>query len=148
MNTSTARNALLLIASVFMLTSTFHKPLGLSERWEVLLLFPAGICLLALFILQRQTSVAGQSVPRPKRFWFFVVLAAVTSVAWFFLAQFTGPALSLPLRVLVSVVGFVFIVGMIWLSSRKREFSTLPRVSIILVVLALLFFALSLVFTK
>jgi hypothetical protein len=58
MNTSTARNALLLIASVFMLASTFHRPLGFSDRWEVLLLFPAGICLLALFLLQRRTSSA------------------------------------------------------------------------------------------
>src|SRR5438876_8143958 len=144
MNTSTARNALLLIASVFMLASTFHGALGLPDRWEVLLLLPAGICLLALFLLQRRTSSAASLVTSPKRFWLFVVLAALISNAGFFLAPFTGPPLSVPLRALVSVLSFIFFVGIICLFSRKRDSSALPRAGVILVVLALVFFALSL----
>jgi peptidoglycan/LPS O-acetylase OafA/YrhL len=147
MNRSIARNALLLIASVFMLASTFHQPLGLPEGWELPLLFAAGICLLALYLLQRRTSPVATSLPTPKRLWFFVVLAALICIAGFFLAPFIGPPLSVPLRALVSVISFIFIAGIIWLPSRKRNSSTPPRLGIILVILALVFFALSFVFT-
>jgi uncharacterized membrane protein YdcZ (DUF606 family) len=139
---------LFLTACLFMLAATFYRPLGLPERWEVPLLFAGGLCLFAFLLLQRRESPVSSSATPPKRFWFFVVLAAVVCIAGFFLAPFIGPPLSAALRALVSVITFIFVVGIIWLRSRKRDSSTPPCLGIVLVILALVLFALSLVFTK
>ncbi len=107
-----------------MLASTFHRPLGLPEPWDVILLFPAGICFLAIFVLQRRSAATAERV-HPfsiNRAWMFTALAALVAIGGFFAWPYMGPTtLSARQELVVGLATFVLAAGIVWTIYFKRR---------------------------
>jgi len=120
---------LLLGGSVLMMASIFHKPLGLPDYMEGILMLAAVLFLFFSHRLRQRSKLQAPSgspttsriTLKAKRFWLIIAVVAVSSVAFPFISPYTGTTLPFPQLVIISLVTFVLVAGIVVVTIRRQK---------------------------
>ena len=98
------------VASIFLLLTVFHRPLGLADYWEWLFMAVCVVALIGLSVARKRqkaarTGAASGERPKPNRkiMWLGLVLIIVTSLSSFLWLPYTGIAVSQTQLIMISI---------------------------------------------
>jgi dolichol kinase len=115
------------VASICLLLTVFHRPLGLADYWDWVFMAVCLVALIGLFLAHKRqkaalAGTASGEPPKPNRklLWFSLVLIIVTSLSSFFWLPYTGVAVSLSQLIMISITTCIFSV-MTYLIAWRRS---------------------------
>ena len=113
--------------SILMLVGVFAKPLGIPSDWDSLPILAAIVCFYLWYRLTKKAKDSGQTAPtappegqKRKRAVGMIGAAAIACAAGPFVLPATGVTLPFGVLVAISLVSFLFFIGLIWLSLKVR----------------------------
>ena len=129
MKLSNTEGILILTSSVLMMVAIFHKPIGLPDYFEGILMLAAVICFFVITRLRRRAKSQSMSIPsstppnpRPaRRPWLIISVLALSCVSWPFIAPYTGTVLPFTQLVIIAIVTFILSVGIVLFVRRNQQ---------------------------
>jgi dolichol kinase len=116
------------VASIFLLLTVFHRPLGLADYWEWLFMAVCVVALIGLFVARKRqkAALAGAASgerpkPNKKIMWLSLVLIIVTSLSSFLWLPYTGVAVSQTQLIMISTTTCILYVIAFLIAWRRRR---------------------------
>jgi hypothetical protein len=116
------------VASISLLLTVFHRPLGLADYWEWVFMAVCVVALIGLFSARKRqkTALAGTASgeppkPNTKIMWLSLVLIMIISLSSFLWLPYTGVAASHTQLIIISITTCIFSVTAYLIAWRRSH---------------------------